>query len=182
LANICSFDRLTNEHPFWLTDEQAFGSTFRTRAQERRTMAAITIDSPRWRDGWGESIGLGLGTPPAGRRPELRVVAGGTGVRRPDDAVFRQRRLAVALVALVVTALAVLGATSLLARPASAGTPAAAEASVRVTHVVEAGDTYWSIAAELPHRGDLRTFVDRLVDANGGRALVAGDVLEVPAP
>ena len=133
-------------------------------------MAAITIDSPRWRDGWGESIRL------APARPELRVVAG-SGSRRTDASIYRRRRVA-ALAALVALAVAVvIAATTWLSAPASAGAPAAG----RVTHLVQPGDTYWSIAAGLDHDGDLRTFVDRLVDANGGRLLVPGDRIEVPA-
>ncbi|HYD09574.1 MAG TPA: LysM domain-containing protein, partial [Acidimicrobiales bacterium] len=64
------------------------------------------------------------------------------------------------------------------ARPATAGEPAVG----RVTHVVQPGETYWSIAADLPHEGDLRVFIDRLVDANGSRPLVVGDHIEVPTP
>lgn len=135
-------------------------------------MAAITIDSPRWREGWGEDVRHGA---PAAR-PALQVVAG-SGSRRPSTAVLRRRRLAATAVT-VLLAVVVLAATSLLARPAAAGAPA----SGRITHVVQPGDTYWSIAAGLEHDGDLRVLVDRLVDANGGRALVAGDRVEVPLP
>jgi hypothetical protein len=135
-------------------------------------MAAITIDSPRWRDGWGESI---RHAPPA--RPELRVVTG-SGSRRTDAAVLRRRRLVALAAAIVVIVALLVGASSLLSSPASAGAPAVG----RVTHLVQPGETYWSIAAGLEHRGDLRIFVDRLVDANGGRTLVAGDRIEVPQP
>lgn len=133
-------------------------------------MAAITIDSPRWREGWGDSV---RHSPPA--RPELRVVTG-SGSRRTDAAVLRRRRLVALVAALVVVVALVVGAGSLLGAPASAGEPAAG----RVTHLVQPGETYWSIAAGLEHEGDLRVFVDRLVEANGGRTLVAGDRIEVP--
>jgi hypothetical protein len=135
-------------------------------------MAAITIDSPRWRDGWGESI---RHTPPA--RPELRVVAG-SGSRRTDAAVLRRRRLVALVAGIAVVVALLLGASSLLSAPASAGAPAVG----RVTHLVQPGETYWSIAAGLQHEGDLRVFVDRLVDANGGRPLIAGARIEVPQP
>jgi hypothetical protein len=46
--------------------------------------------------------------------------------------------------------------------------------------VVQAGETYWSIAASLDHGGDLRVQVDRLIDANGGRPLFPGDRIELP--
>ena len=132
-------------------------------------MAAVVIDSPRWRDGWGEP----LSAPEP--RPALRLV--GDGERRVDRRVYRTRRLVALVLAglLVAAALAIASAT--LARPATAGSLPVG----RQTHVVEAGDTYWSIAAARHHGGgDLRVEVDQLVDANGGRALQPGDRIELP--
>jgi Tfp pilus assembly protein FimV len=132
-------------------------------------MAAVVIDSPRWRDGWGEP----LSSAPA-PRPALRLVD--SGCRRPNAAVLRRRRLAaIALVGLLV-AVAFAVASLLLTRPASAG----ALPVGRATHVVQPGETYWSIAAGLPHDGDLRITVDQLIDANGARPLFAGDRIELP--
>ena len=79
------------------------------------------------------------------------------------------------LLTLLVLAIAATGAVA-LNRPATAG----ALAQGRQTHVVEAGETYWSIAAEVHERGDLRVTVDALVDANGARPLRPGDVIELP--
>ena len=138
-------------------------------------MAAITIDSPRWRDGWGDSV---RHPQPVSTRPELRVVAG-SGSRRTDVPAYRRRRLVALVAALVVVVAIVVGVSSFLGAPASAGAPAVGG---RVTHVVQPGETYWSIAAGLEHEGDLRVFVDRLVDANGARTLVPGDRIEVPQP
>ena len=146
-------------------------------------MAAITIDSPRWREGWGENLREGWGEnlregwgedlrQQAPTRPALQLV--GAGSRRPDAATFRRRRLAVLLSVVVLLALAV--AAFALSRPASAG---AVPQGPR-THVVEAGETYWSIAAEVHERGDLRTTVDALIDANDARALLPGDVIDLP--
>ncbi len=131
-------------------------------------MAAITIDSPRWRDGWGEP----LSAPPA-PAPALRLVD--AGARRPDADVLRRRRLLVVLVlgALLAAALAV--ASLALTRPASAGSLPEG----RRPHLVEPGDTYWSIAAAASD-GDVRVAVDALVDANGGRPLFPGDRIELP--
>src|SRR4051812_36274270 len=99
-------------------------------------MAAIVIDSPRWRDGWGEPLSR-----PA-PEPALRLV--GAGTRRPDVAVVRRRRLVALVVAGLVVAL-VLGVGSMvLTRPATAGSLPEG----RQTHVVEPGETYWSIAAD----------------------------------
>jgi len=44
-------------------------------------------------------------------------------------------------------------------------------------HVVERGDTYWSIAAGRHAGGDVRAAVDHLVEANGRRTLQPGDRL-----
>jgi hypothetical protein len=98
-----------------------------------------------------------------------------TGERVFCEAANSRRIVALAgLVALlVVLALAV---SSLASRPAAASNPVVG----RTVHVVQPGDTYWSIAESVAHDGDLRTFVDALVDANGGRPLVAGDRIEVP--
>ncbi|HEX4904623.1 MAG TPA: LysM domain-containing protein [Acidimicrobiales bacterium] len=132
-------------------------------------MAAITIDSPRWRDGWGEPLST-----PARPAPALRLVDSGD--CRPDARVLRRRRLAVVVVLglLLAVTLAVVSAT--LSRPAEAGSLP----SGRQTHVVQPGDTYWSIAAATTDGGDLRVAVDELIDANGGRALFPGDRIELP--
>ena len=132
-------------------------------------MAAIVIDSPRWRDGWGEPVS----TRPA-PRPALRLVDCGN--RRPDARLVRRRRFAVALALLVVLAVALAVGSSILARPARAG----ALPEGRQTHVVQPGETYWSIADAITDHGDLRIAVDALIDANGGRPLIAGDVVELP--
>ena len=47
-------------------------------------------------------------------------------------------------------------------------------------HVVEPGDTYWSIAGALDTDGDITGTVDALSAANGGRALQVGDRLLLP--
>jgi hypothetical protein len=47
----------------------------------------------------------------------------------------------------------------------------------RPVHVVQAGDTLWSIARTLHPDGDVRPLVDRLVELNGGDHLEVGQVL-----
>jgi hypothetical protein len=135
-------------------------------------MAAIVIDSPRWIEGWGEP-----GTR-RDERPDLRLVGVGDGTRRPDPHIVRRRRL-VALIVLLVLLAAACGAASVaLSRPATAGSMPAP----RATYVVDAGDTYWSIAAARHHgNGDLRVEVDQLIDANGARPLVPGDRIDLPS-
>ena len=94
--------------------------------------------------------------------------------RRPSAATYRRRRMVVGVV---------VGGLLVVALKASAP-PDAATTSVRtgapVVHVVEPGDTYWSIATSLDADHDVREVVDALVAANGGRALQAGDRLTVP--
>jgi hypothetical protein len=139
-------------------------------------MAAIVIDSLRWREGWGEAPRDGWGEPlrrPA-PAPALRLV--GTGTRRPGAAVLRRRRLALVVVVGLLLAVVLAVASMALTRPASAGSVAPA----RRTHLVQAGETYWSIAGRYEHEGDLRVAVDRLIDANGARPLFAGDRIELP--
>ena len=132
-------------------------------------MAAIVIDSPRWLEGWGEAQREGSPVP----APDLRLVGG---TRRPDLGLVRRRRLVAAVVLGLVLALA-LGLGSLaLTRPASAGTLPTG----RQTHVVQSGETYWSIAGRYRHGGDLRIAVNQLIDANGGRPLFPGDRIELP--
>lgn len=131
-------------------------------------MAAITIDSPRWRDGWGEPL-----SGPTRPAPALRLVDSGD--CRPDATVIRRRRLLVGLALGVLLALSLAVASSVLTRPAAAGSLPQG----RQTHIVQAGETYWSIAADRTD-GDVRVAVDALIGANGGRPLFPGDRIELP--
>jgi hypothetical protein len=47
----------------------------------------------------------------------------------------------------------------------------------RPVHVVQPGETLWSIARTLHPDGDVRPLVDRLVELNGGDHLESGQVL-----
>ena len=88
-------------------------------------------------------------------------------------AVYRRRRLAavalgIGAVLAVGHAGAALGGTSL----------AAPDARPRVVdHVVEPGDTLWSIAGDLAPGEDRRPVVDALSDARDGAALVPGETV-----
>ena len=46
-----------------------------------------------------------------------------------------------------------------------------------VTHIVERGDTMWSIAGEIAPDRDPRSVVDALVEAHGSAALIPGQTL-----
>jgi hypothetical protein len=93
-------------------------------------------------------------------------------------AVYRRRRLAAVAVAIgavlaVGHAGVALGGTSL----------AAPDARPRVvTHVVEPGDTLWSIAQELAPSSDPRPVVDAISHARHDAPLVPGEVVTWMAP
>lgn len=90
--------------------------------------------------------------------------------RHPDAAVFRRRRLVVGVLALAIATTAHLG-MGWLGATAEAG----AEPPVPMVVVAQPGDTYWGLAAAVHRGGDLRSTVDALVRANGGRELRVGD-------
>lgn len=98
-----------------------------------------------------------------------RPATGGT-----PRGVYRRRRLVAALLVAVV-AIAVFRATSPLLAD-----PAAGQLEAGAVHVVEPGDTYWSIAGAVDTDGDITGTVDAISAANGGRALQVGDRLVLP--
>jgi LysM repeat protein len=135
------------------------------------------------------------GAEPAG--PPLRLLPGGRDAvlrhRRPQ-AVYRRRRLVAAVVGAVLLIAALSGASALEERltasasGASASAPTAAASVVGAptasdaaadTYVVQAGDTWWSIARSLQPEGDIRGLVDELAAANGGSGLVVGQQVDL---
>jgi Tfp pilus assembly protein FimV len=97
-----------------------------------------------------------------------------------QQAVYRRRRIAAALLCVALVATLLL-AGAVLARSAGGGAPAsAAGTSSGAVHVVQPGDTLWSIARDLEPSGDVRLTVDRLVDLNGGAPLQVGQRLVLP--
>ena len=109
------------------------------------------------------------------RQPARRrtlAVAAPPSRRRPDAAIFRRRRLVAGVLALAVATTAHV-AVGWLGATAEAGT--GAEPAAPVVLVARAGDTYWGLAGDLHRGGDLRSTVDALVRANGGRELRVGD-------
>jgi LysM repeat protein len=93
--------------------------------------------------------------------------------------VYIRRRLLVAVI--VVTTMLVLwfGAGNVLAN--RGGAPASTP-TVRpvATHVVQPGDTLWSIAESNHGQASLTAYVDTLVEANGGTRLEVGQVISLP--
>lgn len=127
-----------------------------------------------------------LGARRVAARPSLRVV-GPSAVRprpvRPvSAATYRRRRLLVAVVVLGVV-LALRSVVGLL----GGGTPPAPEPARLATrpvaaqvHVVQPGDTLWSVARSLEPDGDVRAVVDVLVDRYG-TSLQPGQKIVLPA-
>ncbi len=103
-----------------------------------------------------------------------------TGRRQPSAAVRRWRAV------LVLSAIAVcgtlLGAGSLAGAGQATEPPAPAEAvTLAPIHVVQPGDTLWSVARGLQPDGDVRPLVARLRAVSGGGPLVPGQRLRLDA-
>ncbi|WP_436795527.1 LysM peptidoglycan-binding domain-containing protein [Actinospongicola halichondriae] len=93
----------------------------------------------------------------------------------PDRVAIGRRSWIGTAVLVAVLALAI---GLLIASPAmSAGTAATLD-----PHVVVEGETMWSIAQDVAPAGEAATYVERLVEANGGASVAAGQVLTVPVP
>lgn len=106
--------------------------------------------------------------------PALRLVPQAA-VARPTAATYRRRRLVAAVVVALLSVAALRVASPVL------GDPAVAPLEAGEVHVVQPGDTYWSIAAALDTDGDIRVTVDAISAANAGRALQVGDRLVLPS-
>ena len=100
-------------------------------------------------------------------RPPLRLIPG---------AEFRRRRLVALVMLLALTVVAVTGMNHVLRASSSAGSAPTAP----VVLVAQPGDSYWTLANQIYDGGDLRSAVDELVAANGGRELRAGDRIVLP--
>ena len=136
--------------------------------------------------------------PPGPRQPpgpSLRVLEGGRAPSRlAQRAIYRRRRLMVAVALVAAVAVTFLLVSSALARtaggepspaagaptPTSAAAASAAGVAAPATVVVQPGDTLWTIAAAAAPDVDVRITVDRLVALNGGAPIVAGQELVLP--
>ena len=109
--------------------------------------------------------------------------------RPQPDAVYVRRRLVVAALFLGILLslswmLGALGGGPLTASERGS-TPATATLRMapvaQTTHVVEPGDTLWSIARQLAPEGDVRPVVDALAAHRDGRPLQVGERIVLPA-
>ena len=121
----------------------------------------------------------GSGRPP---RPHLRVLDGGRApAARARRVTFLRRRLVAAVLVAALAAALYLLAGAALAGTAGGGSPsAAAGATSPATHIVQPGDTLWTIAAAAAPGTDVRITVDRIAQLNGGAPLVVGQRLLLP--
>ncbi len=101
---------------------------------------------------------------------------------RPCHAVYVRRRLMAALVFVALLAVVGLAAHSALADRGGvpASIPAIRPDIATARYVVQPGDTLWSIADRLRGQANMSDYVDRLVSANGGASVQAGQLLSLP--
>lgn len=120
--------------------------------------------------------------PRSPQRPALRAIEGGRAPARvAQRAVYRRRRVVAAALAAVVAVAIVLLADAVVARTAGGGNPhPVAGTSEAAVHVVQPGETLWSIAQTLQAGTDVRLVVDRLIDLNGHAPIVVGQRLQLP--
>lgn len=128
-----------------------------------------------------------LTTSPRHHLPAVSAT-GGAAARPVPLATYRRRRAvcgllvgAVLVGAVLVAAIFVLGRFGAASASdiVGAGVPATAvgDGHAGTTHVVEPGDTVWSVARRLQPDGDVRGLVDRIVARNGGATVTVGQRL-----
>jgi hypothetical protein len=124
-----------------------------------------------------------------GPRPRLELVTGGglhpapATHRRPSAATHRRRRVAAATLAAAVllaarAAIGALGGGTLTA-PGPAPPLRLLPIAERV-HVVQPGDTLWTIGRALQPDGDVRPLVDRLAHEHPPPSLRPGELVHLP--
>ncbi len=105
--------------------------------------------------------------------------------RRPPSAAVRRWRAVLVLSAITVCG-TLLGAGSLAGAGQATEPPApvltsAAEPSPARVHIVQPGDTLWSVARGLQPDGDVRPLVARLRASSGGGPLIPGQRVRLDA-
>ncbi|NND74056.1 MAG: LysM peptidoglycan-binding domain-containing protein [Ilumatobacter sp.] len=106
------------------------------------------------------------------------------GMVRPTVPNYALRRLAAAVVAVVMLFVGAIGAVGLVAglggAPAAASGAPPAAASAPALHVADSGDTMWAIAGR--YRGSVAhaRYLDALIALNGTTAVQAGQAVWLP--
>lgn len=129
------------------------------------------------------SVGGGIRPGELTGADDARAEVARIGRRRVSPGTYWRRRAA----SLLLLTLVGLGGAQVLG--GSGGGPLSASGPSHVpslrpvsaaAHVVEPGDTLWSIARELQPEGDVRALVDTLADGRDGRPLQVGERIELP--
>jgi len=89
-------------------------------------------------------------------------------------ATYRRRRAVVFAAAALTVWLTVSTAVAVASWATGPSSPTFPASGESVVHLVQGGDTVWSIAREYQPTGDVRPFVDRLISLNGGSRVSAG--------
>ena len=102
--------------------------------------------------------------------------------RHPSAATYRRRRLAatVLVVGLALAARVALAALGGGALTAPEPAPALPREPAPRSHLVQPGDTLWTIGRALQPDGDVRAVVDRLAERHRGAHLQPGEVVRLP--
>lgn len=151
-------------------------------------ITAITNDHRRYHGGEPRAIRRDFSATEPRRAPRWARLEPGpaptTPVRwRRDDRgrVFRRRRLVAAvLVAALAFAAGIVLALALMSAPAGSSLTDDAREALRTRHVVDAGDTLWTVARAIAPEQDPRVVVDAIAAERGTSTLVPGDVIVWP--
>ena len=119
---------------------------------------------------------------PAPRRSSTRT-ARPTPLRSVPAPATTGRRIAGAARGVSWAVVAIVAVLALAYLALSGPAPAVEGIPVQdATHVVEPGETMWSVANEVAPAGEAAAYVDRLVEVNGSASVTAGQVLVLPVP
>ncbi|MEM9516444.1 MAG: LysM domain-containing protein, partial [Actinomycetota bacterium] len=110
---------------------------------------------------------------PPGGRPARRAGASSG----PNYALRRIVAATLAIAVLLAIGSVALSLAGLGSQPAVASETGSAAAYVARSHLAQPGDTLWSIAAEHRAATDIVSYVDRLIDLNGGTRIDIGQAV-----
>lgn len=142
----------------------------------------VMIELMRDRDGRSVMVAVAYPTPHGRGVGAVRPVSRlrGARMRSATSARYRRRRLGVGSLALtmLLAGWAVVGSSG--DGPLSVPEPAAGVLVTQRVHVVQPGDTLWSIARSLQPDGDVRRLVHQLAAQRRGAALQVGERVVLP--